>query len=129
MQDRIIGPLTMVQFIYAVIGFGLCYMIFLSIPHPLSYLLITPIALFVVCLDFLKVNERPFLNFFLAIIAYSSSPKQRFWHQGTDSDFSIEIYRSSANPEKKAVHKVVTHEQITEIARKNDGDTSQLIRR
>jgi hypothetical protein len=98
MQDRIIGPLTMVQFVYAVIGGGICYSIFMGIPKPFSYVLIAPIAIFVICLDFVKINERPFLNFFLSAIQYTTAPKQRVWHQGAGSDLSVEIY----HPEKQA---------------------------
>ena len=57
MQDRILGPLTMVQFIYAVVGGGFCYAIYMSpIPKPYSFILIVPVALLVLALDFLKIK-------------------------------------------------------------------------
>jgi len=119
MKDRVLGPLTMVQFIYAVIGFGCSYAIYSAIPKPFSYILITPIAVFVICLDFIKINERPFLDFFKAAIAYVSQPKKRVWHQGDDSDLRIEIY----HVEKKGTtvqHKNVSHDEISNIAKKYD---------
>ena len=128
MQDRIIGPLTMVQFVYAVVGFGLCYVIFSSIPAPISYVLIMPIAIFVICLDFVKINERPFLDFFLAAIAFMGAPKQRVWHQGDDSDLSIEIYKVEKQSGPKIQHKVVTHEQIQGVAQKTDTGEQKLIK-
>lgn len=128
MQDRIIGPLTMVQFVYAVIGFGLCYVIFSAVPSPFSFVLIIPLATFVVCLDFVKINERPFLDFFLAAIAYMGAPKQRVWHQGNDSDMSIEIYHAEKKTGSEFQHKTVTHEQIAAVAGKTDTDEQKLIK-
>jgi len=124
MQDRILGPLTMVQFVYAVIGFGLCYIIYNSVPTPVSYVFILPIAIFVVCLDFVKVNERPFLDFFLSAIAFFTSPRQRFWHQGDDSDLSIEIYKVQKQEGPKVQQKNITPERIAEIARRLDNNNN-----
>jgi hypothetical protein len=131
MQDRILGPLTMIQFVYAVVGFGTCYAIFMSTPKPLSYLLITPIAFFVICLDFVKVNERPFLDFFVAAMEYLAVPKKRFWHQNLgSSDLEIEIYHINQNAEKPVAHKEISHNQIEELAQKIDNfDQSQLIKK
>ena len=127
MQDRIIGPLTMVQFVYAVIGFGLCYVIYRSIPQPASYFLVVPIAGFVVCLDFVKINERPFLEFFLAAIAFMGNPKRRIWHQGEDSDMKVEIYEARKTG-PNIQHKIITHEQIAELARRTDStDQEKMI--
>ena len=126
MQDRILGPLTMVQFVYAVIGFGFCYIIVSAIPAPISYLLAAPVALFVICLDFVKVNERPFLNFFIAAIQFAASPKQRFWDQGSDNDFQIEIYH--VNKEQTYhPHKDISLEEIEALAKRNDTGSKTMI--
>jgi len=128
MQDKIIGPLTMVQFVYAVIGFGICYVIYSAVPSPFSFILILPIATLVICLDFVKINERPFIDFFLAAIAFMGAPKQRVWHQGDDSDLSIEIYHVEKQTGPKYQHKTVTHEQISAAAKKTDSDGQALIK-
>jgi hypothetical protein len=128
MPDRILGPLTMVQFIYAVIGFGASYAIFNTIPSPFSYLLIVPIALFVACLDFVKVNERPFLDFFISAIEYAMSPKKRLWLQDSDAGLSIEITKS-VNVIAKKNRKEVGTEQITQFAQKTDSANQLLIKR
>lgn len=118
-EDRILGPLTMVQFVYAVIGFGLCYLIINTIPSPVSYLLIAPIAIFIICIDFVKINERPFLLFFSSALAYLAAPKQRFWHQGSDNDMKVEIYRTQKAPTAVS-HKELTHEEIGRLASRLD---------
>lgn len=126
MQDRIIGPLTMIQFVYAVIGFGLCYAIVMSgVPAPLSYVLAAPIALFVICLDFVKINERPFMTFFAAALTFMFMPKQRFWHQGDDSTLDVEIYHVGSR-EVIQQHKDISHEEIETLAKKIDTGTNLI---
>jgi hypothetical protein len=126
-QDRILGPLTMVQFIYAVVGFGVSYIIFNAIPKPFSYFLIAPIVIFVILLDFVKINERPFLDFLTSAITFFMSPKQRFWHQGDDSDFNIEIYKV-AKQGPTIQHKNITSEEIQKFANRTDSGKTQLIK-
>lgn len=95
MQDRILGPLTMLQFIYAVVGFGLCYSVYSIMPAPVSYVLITPIALFTTAMVFMKINERPFLDFIISVIEYSTVPRQRLWHHSDLPDLKVEIYATN----------------------------------
>lgn len=127
MQDRIVGPLTMVQFIYAVIGFGLAYSIYSSMPKPLNLALAAPVAIFVICVDFVKINERPFLNFFLSAIQFLTAPKQRFWQQGDDSDLNVEIYHQQRQV-AAVQHKAVSADEIAELAKKMDTGQGRLIR-
>ncbi|MDO8444271.1 MAG: PrgI family protein [bacterium] len=119
MEDRILGPLTMVQFVYAVIGFGICYIAANAIPSPFSYVIIAPVALFVICLDFVKINEQPFTHFIKSAIVYMTTPRQRFWHEGEDSDLSIEIYH--AEKQQNIVQsKNISQQEISDFAKKTD---------
>jgi len=127
MQDRILGPLTLVQFVYAVVGGGLCYTIYMKVPSPLNIVIVLPIVVFIVCLDFVKINEQPFLHFFLSAIQYVSAPKQRFWHRGGESDLSVEIYKST-KAETQYKHKVISKEEMEKFAAKTDTDQAQLIK-
>ena len=121
MQDRILGPLTMVQFIYAVIGGGICYAIFSAVHAPYSYFIIAPIALFVLAMIFLKINERPFLNFLVSAVEYSTAPKKRFWHhEDHSSNFSIELTSSQNNKPVSAPTKTFSHEDIKNLANRVD---------
>lgn len=121
MQDRILGPLTMVQFIYAVIGSGICYAIFSTVPKPFSFVLIMPIALFVLALIFLKINERPFLDFLFSLSAFMTAPKSRVWHHDVASNLSVEVYQSKPTNQNNNIQtKQFTHEQIQEMAKRID---------
>lgn len=119
-EDRILGPLTMVQFIYAVVGAGVCYTIYSAIPKPFSYFLITPIVIFVVGLIFVKVNERPFLNFLIAMIEFIATPKQRVWHHVNIPDIGVEIYQIKKESGPINQSKTLTKEQIKNIAQELD---------
>lgn len=128
MPDRIVGPLTMIQFIYAVIGGGFCYVISKSMPSPYSYMVIAPIALFVICLDFVKINGRPFLDFFISAIEFLSAPKKRVWHQGSGSDLSIEIYKVEKDKTITPI-KQISSKEIADYARQVDeGHKRNLIK-
>lgn len=122
MQDRIIGPLTMIQFIYAVVGGGLCYGIYMSgIPKTISVVIIVPIALFVAAMIFLKINERPFLDFFFSILEFSSSPRQRVWHHQNLPDLSLEVYQTQKTNTGPVVQaKKISHEEIADLAKRLD---------
>lgn len=118
-EDRILGPLTLVQFIYAVIGMGAAYTIVMSLPRPYSYFLAAPVALFTLALAFLKINERPFLDFFLAMIQYMGSSKQRIWKHGASNDMKVVIYKTRKT-EKHIQTKEVSHEKIEQLAKRLD---------
>ncbi|PIP51133.1 hypothetical protein COX11_00140, partial [Candidatus Berkelbacteria bacterium CG23_combo_of_CG06-09_8_20_14_all_41_73] len=91
-EDRIVGPLTMVQFVYAVVGGGAAYLLLNTMPSPLNWILAIPVAIFTFLIVFVKVNGRPFGNFLKNLLIYTSSPKTRIWHKG-ESNVRVEIYQ------------------------------------
>lgn len=120
MQDRILGPLTMIQFIYAVVGGGFCYGIYMTIPSPFSFILLIPAAFLTVALVFIKVNERPFLDFLLSMMQFLTVPRERVWHHENLSDMTVEIYKTKTSSQPVIQSKSLTHNQISELARKLD---------
>lgn len=126
MPDRILGPLTMLQFIYAVIGGGAAYVCYMSLPSPIGLFLAIIIALFTLSMIFLKVNERPFLVFLFSLIKFISSPKQRVWEKGQNSDIRVEIYKSNkADSGPHIQRKNISHEDISRIAHRVDTGASR----
>lgn len=120
-QDRILGPLTMIQFIYAVVGGGLCYAVYMAVPAPFSFFLILPIALFVAALIFLKVNERPFLDFIVSVIEFSSTPKQRIWrHNSNLPDLRLEVYQIKKDNGPQVQTKRISKKEMSDFAKKLD---------
>lgn len=91
-EDKILGPLTMVQFVYAVLGAGGGYIILNSIGGFVGWLLAMPVFIFTFCIVFVKINGRSFGSFLKNLIAYMANPKTRLWHK-SENNVRVEIYQ------------------------------------
>jgi len=83
MQDRIVGPLTLVQFMYLLIGGAICYTFFQVFSLSLAILFSLPIALITLALAFFKVQDQPFSKFLGAALGYFLKPKNLTWRKRT----------------------------------------------
>lgn len=82
MEDKIIGPLTLIQFLYLLAGGVVDYLIFLSIgPSFVFWVIGLPIALISLALAFLKIQDQPLSYFVRAGLTYLSRPKIRLWQR------------------------------------------------
>jgi hypothetical protein len=83
MEDKIIGPLTLVQFFYLLFGGLIIYILFTKlVPNGLSFIfwiLAIPLGLFSFAMAFVKVQDRPFPVFVVAFIKYFLQPRTRVW--------------------------------------------------
>lgn len=83
MEDRIIGPLTLTQFLYVMIGGMLIYAFyqafFLTNQQVIFWALSVPVGLFSTSMAFLKVQEEPFPRFLVHALMYLTRAKQRVW--------------------------------------------------
>lgn len=91
LEDKIVGPFTMKQFGYLMGGGALVYAIyqgFLPYNNGAIYaiLLGAPVAILVMCLTFIKVNDRPFEYFILNFFKYITNPKKMIWQRGYVTD-------------------------------------------
>lgn len=72
-EERIIGPLTLKQFITVAVGFGLSYLAYTRIPAPLAYVAIAIIVAATVITAFVRFNpgkiEGDFKQYFLDLKA------------------------------------------------------------
>ena len=87
LEDKIVGPLTLTQFLY-VLGGGLVdYILFQSLgPNYFALFLIigVPIALIALALAFFKVQEQPLSHFIMVGLIFLTKPKVRYWKRKTD---------------------------------------------
>lgn len=79
MQDRIVGPLTILQFMYLLIGGAICYLFFQLFSFSIFVILALPVALFALALAFFKIQDQPFSKFIGASIQYVIKPKKLVW--------------------------------------------------
>lgn len=127
MPDRIVGPLTMIQFVEAVIGGGLAYVVYNGMPNPLNLLLAIIIGLFTLAIVFIKINERPFLFYFVAFIKFLSTPKNRRWSNESPDNFKVEIYKPPTKNTQIVEHKKLDKKQLEELAKNLDSKNSNNI--
>lgn len=118
MADRIVGPLTLVQFLYLLVGGLIVYTLFstLGSVNPTLFVLTGgPVALLTVAMTFLKIQDQPFPRFFVAFLLYLSRPKARIWHkEGLDPELVItpDVKKTKTPP----VHKKIEKSELDKLA-------------
>ncbi|HUY62617.1 MAG TPA: PrgI family protein [Candidatus Paceibacterota bacterium] len=78
-EDKIIGPLTLKQFIYIAGGIGLCILFFVYLPLIVSILLSLLVSGLTGALAFYKVNGKPFIDILEAGFNYYTGAKLFLW--------------------------------------------------
>ena len=88
MEDKIVGPFTMKQFLYLLVCGALIYgwWSFLQsnyVDFTIEFVVVAiPIGLFGFALALVKINDRPFEFFILNLLRFIISPKQCKWQEG-----------------------------------------------
>jgi len=103
-EDKILGPFTLKQFLYIMTGGVLIYIFFNIFATTNIFLFIglsIPVAAATLALVFIKVNERPFVDFFFYFMAYLQDSKEKRWIKSTKiKEFKI-IARVSEDEKQK----------------------------
>ncbi|MDH5442042.1 MAG: PrgI family protein [Candidatus Nomurabacteria bacterium] len=82
-EDKLFGPLTLVQFIYLLGGGGIVFVLYKFLPIVIALPLMIVIGGFSLALAFYKVNNRSFIFALQAGIKYFISPKMFVWHKAS----------------------------------------------
>jgi hypothetical protein len=81
-EDKLIGPLTLKQFIYVAGASGLCIVFFVYLPITFALLSSAPVVALAAALAFYKVNGKPFIEVLEAGFNYYTRAKLFLWkHQ------------------------------------------------
>ncbi len=78
-EDKIIGPLTLKQFLYLLAGIGIIAISWFYFKLGLFIVISVPIAVLSLALAFYKVNGRPLISVFGSLIKYLSKPRLYIW--------------------------------------------------
>src|ERR1700690_2166675 len=78
-EDKIIGPLTLKQFIYVAGAAGLCIVFFYNLNIVLAIVLALPVVGLAVALAFYKINGKPFIEVLEAGFNYYVGAKLFLW--------------------------------------------------
>lgn len=80
-ESKIVGPLTLRQFIYISGGVGLVFILFKFLPFLFAALLSLPVIGFVAALSFYKVNNKPFINIVESAVKFYTSSHLFLWRK------------------------------------------------
>jgi len=129
MEDRLVGPLTLQQFLYLLFGGLIIYLVNNwtsgSVLRPLILypvvLIIAPISL---ALAFVKVQERPFIYFLASFYKYLTRPKRRVWQRGQAQNLVKFVSKEKEEATTTAV-KTYSKENVQQAIRKVEGINGQ----
>lgn len=80
-EDKIFGPFTLKQFLFAAGGVGGVYAMWVALPQPLGFIGAAVVGLSAAALGFGQMNGRPFLVMIESMIAYAFSRKLYLWRK------------------------------------------------
>ncbi len=80
-ESKIVGPLTLRQFIYIAGGAGLCLVLFKFLPFLFAALLSLPVIGLTGALSFYKVNNKPFISMIEAAAKFYTSSRLFLWRK------------------------------------------------
>ncbi len=119
-EDKIIGPITIRQFIIMIIGglfLFLCYKIFVfPIFIAFAIAILGAVALF----GFVKVNGRPFHVFIVGMLETLKRPAKRIWNKSMTVVHAVASHQDKKTAKMIAPQVVkksqVTHSHLSELA-------------
>jgi uncharacterized phage infection (PIP) family protein YhgE len=129
MEDKIIGPFTMKQFIYLLVAGTIIYgwWNYLSKSYTnftLEFVAVAiPVGLLGMAFALVKVNDRPFEVFALNLLKFLFSPKQRKWVGGYQGEPVIILDKAEEAP-KEQVQK--SEEDLDALAKSLDKRSAEI---
>lgn len=92
LEDKIIGPLTLKQFVYLLAGGMLDYMIFSATASSfLGWVLIVLVSLAALAFAFVQIEEQPFSYLVANFFSYLFRPKIRLWDKRSKITKTVEF--------------------------------------
>lgn len=78
-EDKIVGPFTIKQFLYLAGGGGMAFIAYTFLPLFLSIFVIPAIILLSLALTFYKVNNKNFVDFLESVFSYYTKERLYIW--------------------------------------------------
>jgi hypothetical protein len=115
LEDKIVGPLTLTQFLYCLGGGLIDYLLFQSLAKnymAIFVLIGAPVALIALALAFFKVQEQPLSHFLMVGILYITRPKTRLWQR---QDFYQSVLTEPMEEKKETIKAERHHFEKSEL--------------
>lgn len=78
-EDKIVGPLTLRQFLYLAGGFGISMFFYFTVNFFIWIIITLIVGVLAISLAFVKINGQPFLRILLAMINFYLKPQVYVW--------------------------------------------------
>ncbi|KKR03560.1 MAG: hypothetical protein UT31_C0016G0004 [Parcubacteria group bacterium GW2011_GWF2_39_13b] len=78
-EDRIVGPFTLKQFLYLGAAGAILFFVWYFFQFWVFLIIALPIGGFALALAFIKINGRPFIYYLSSFITYLRKPKMYVW--------------------------------------------------
>lgn len=78
-EDKVIGPFTVRQFVYLVGGAGMSFIVYSFLPFYLALILIAIIGPLSLALAFYKINNKPFIDFLESAFTFYTKQNLYIW--------------------------------------------------
>ena len=116
-EDKIIGSLTLKQFFYILGAAGTAFLFFKFIPIKIvAFLLAAPVSGFFLALAFVKINERPFMDFAESFFSYLLRGKVYVWQQPKQNMADEDLAPLILETTKDSVVEKANRNKLHEIA-------------
>ncbi|MBI2446323.1 MAG: PrgI family protein [Parcubacteria group bacterium] len=115
-EDRIIGPLTLKQFIYLAFAAAVLFVFWFLFNFYIWMIAALPITVLAFAFAFLKINDRPFIYFFLAAVFYFIKPKLYIFGEATKEYRKETILEPKPLPVETPENVKVTSSKLKELA-------------
>ncbi|MDO8676280.1 MAG: PrgI family protein [Candidatus Azambacteria bacterium] len=130
-EDRIIGPLTLKQFLYLAFGGAILFVTWFVFKFFIWIIIAIPVVAVASAFAFIKINDRPFVYFFLSFINYYLKPKLYIFSTVPIAPQPITLpekpSESSSAPQSGATEdKKITRSKLKELALSLDTGAQRL---
>ena len=129
-EDKILGPLTFRQFIYALIGVGwglICFALFNKVIVVMLILALPPVLLFEL-LAFYSRDGQNFEQVLIAMVGFFASPHKRLWVKESDVAESFHIEPTKHAIEASQRNPVEVRSELEKLASLIDSLSSHTVR-
>ena len=117
-EDRIIGPLTLKQFMYLAGAAAMMLIGWFLFTFWFWFLTSIPVVAVALAFAFLKINGRPFVFFIFSFFAYIFRPRLYVWTQKSEEARKIEETALAPKPEEKPApqEEKISRSRLRELA-------------
>ncbi len=118
LEDKIFGPLTLMQFIYLMAGGMIIYAAYELASTAVFWIISIPVAMLTLSLAFVKIQDQPFSKFLTSAAFFFVNPKKRRWQKNPkDEKFIQETFpQKIQKKEKKIEVKKVEKSELEKLA-------------